>query len=106
LLFFAPALARDNGQYENVSPEVRQWFQSQKSPLTGILCCDEADGTFAEEDIRDGHYWVRWVKGQDWQAVPDQVVIREPNRHGAPVVWWEPQGLKYKIRCYAPGSGM
>jgi hypothetical protein len=30
-----PALARDNGQYNNVSPEIRQWFRYQKSPKTG-----------------------------------------------------------------------
>ena len=55
LLTCAPALAHDNGQYENVSPEVRAWFRAQKSPKTGALCCNEADGLYAEEDIRDGH---------------------------------------------------
>jgi hypothetical protein len=49
-----PALARDNGQYTNVSSEVREWFRTQKSPKTGGLCCNEADGTYAEEDIRNG----------------------------------------------------
>src|SRR6478672_4788536 len=52
LVLCVPALARDNGQYNSVSPEVREWFRAQKSPKTGSLCCNEADGTYAEEDIR------------------------------------------------------
>src|ERR1700704_1756370 len=91
LVLCAPALARDNGQYNDVSPEVRQWFRSQKSPKTGGLCCNEADGIYAEEDIRDGRYWTRWG-GHGWQPVPEDVVIRDPNRHGAPVVWWYVDG--------------
>ena len=84
-----PALARDNGQYNSVSPEVRQWFRAQKSPKTGALCCNEADGTYAEEDIRNGVYWTRFelTKG-DWIPVPADVVIKDPNRNGAPVAWW------------------
>src|SRR5437588_12457262 len=57
LVLCVSALARDNGQYNSTSPEVRQWFRAQKSPKTGGLCCNEADGTYAEEDIRDGLYW-------------------------------------------------
>jgi hypothetical protein len=73
MLFFAllaaPVLARDNGQYNSVSPDVRAWFRAQKSPKTGALCCSEADGIYAEEDIRQGQYWTRWP-GHDWQPVP------------------------------------
>ena len=86
LVLCVPALARDNGQYNSVSPEVRQWFRSQKSPKTGGLCCNEADGTYAEEDIRNGVY--------------------DPNRNGAPVAWWYFQEGKLQIRCYAPGGGV
>jgi hypothetical protein len=50
LVMCLPALARDNGQYNNVSPEIRQWFQDQKSPKAGGLCCSEADGNEAQED--------------------------------------------------------
>jgi len=105
LLLGVPALARDNGQYGNAPPELRDWFRSQKSPKTGALCCSEADGLFAEEDIREGHYWARW-SGHDWQPVPDEVVIHDPNRHGAPVVWWYLERGETKIRCYAPGGGV
>jgi len=102
-----PALAREQypGQYNNVAPEVRQWFRAQKSPKTGALCCNEADGIYAEEDIREGHYWTRWP-GEDWRPVPDDVVIHAGNPHGAPVVWWYIERGETKIRCYAPGGGV
>src|SRR4029078_5018876 len=89
-----PALARDNGQYENVTPDVRAWFRSQKSPKTGALCCNEADGLYAEEDIRDGHYWARW-SGGNCEPVPDEVVIHEANptrRTGRLVVYRKRRG--------------
>jgi hypothetical protein len=43
-----PAFARDDGQFNQVSPEARQWFRSQKSPKTGS--CNEVDG------ITEGRY--------------------------------------------------
>jgi hypothetical protein len=109
------------GQYAQVDPDVRQWFKDQKSPKTHISCCSEADGSYAEEEIRDGHYWTRFAwrfafngayqeMHSDWMEVPDDVVIHDPNRHGAPVVWWTwesgmtPDIAKPRIRCYAPGG--
>jgi len=105
LFICAPALARDNGQYSQVSPEIRDWFRAQKSPKTGGFCCDEADSIYAEEDIREGRYWTRWP-GHDWRPVPEVVVIRDSNRHGAPVVWWYADRGETRIRCYAPGGGV
>jgi hypothetical protein len=107
LVLCVPALARDNGQYNNVSREIRQWFRNQKIPNTRLLCCDEADGTYAEEDIRNGVYWTRFgqTEGQ-WIPVPEDVVIKGPNLTGAPVVWWFFLDGGLYIRCYAPGGGM
>jgi hypothetical protein len=121
----APSHGRElyPGQYAQVDPAVRQWFRSQKSPRTGISCCDEADGAYAEEEIREGHYRTRFTwrfcfarECQDldsgWMDVPDDVVIHDPNRHGAPVVWWarasgtDAASAKVRIRCYAPGGGV
>jgi hypothetical protein len=66
--------------------------------------CNEADGTYAEEDIRNGVYWTRFelTKGE-WIPVPADVLIKDPNRNGAPVAWWCFQDGKLQIRCYAPG---
>jgi hypothetical protein len=120
-----PGYARElyPGQYAQVDPAIRQWFRDQKSPKTGISCCTEADGTYAEEDISDGHYRTRFMwrfcfakechdLDSGWMDVPDDVVIHDPNRHGAPVVWWDrasgtdQASAKVRIRCYAPGSGL
>lgn len=104
--------AGEGGRYAEAKPELRQWFRSQVSPATGISCCSEADGEFAEEDIRYddngvGHYWTRWSAHPAWMEVPDSVVIRTPNTWGRPVVWWGKDNISniYFIRCYAVGSG-
>lgn len=108
VILIAPALARDlDGRYQNADPSVRNWFRSQKSPKTGNLCCNEADGVYAEEDIRNGEYWTRFDKTNgEWIPVPSDVVIRDPNRNGAPVAWWYVENGAIKIRCYAPGAGI
>lgn len=104
------------GQYAQVDPAIKKWFNEQKIPGTERLCCSEADGVYAEEDIRGTHYWARFVAKQynegappveissGWMQVPDEAVIHDPNRHGAPVVWWGWQNGLF-IRCYAPGGG-
>ncbi len=102
-------VARDNAQFAQADPQTRQWFRDQISPRTGVHCCDESDGVYAEEDIRDGHYWTRFPQSNgEWMQVPDEVVIKDPNRNGAPVVWWYADidhGQRIvKIRCYAVGS--
>lgn len=95
----------------------RDWFRSQRVPGKGYSCCSEADGAQAQEDIRGEHYRVRFTarryadgsfedEDSGWVDVPDDAVIREPNRHGVPVVWYHWVGLVLKIRCYAPGAGL
>lgn len=113
-IFDVQAREQYAGQYDNVPPAVREWFKSQRQPGSGMPCCDISDGTYAEEDIRDGHYWVRFVYvhmrrefQQDWMIVPDNVIIREPNRYGAAVVWYQVSfDGQVSIRCYAPGAGI
>src|SRR2546430_1305621 len=90
LLLLSSAAAREQfpGQYAQVDPHVRQWFEQQRNPGTGMFCCSQADGTLAEEDIRGTHYWVRWP-GQDWIQVPEEAVINNTgNPNGSAVVWW------------------
>jgi hypothetical protein len=111
LCLAAAALARNlDGRFAQLDPASRQWLRSQQSPKTGGNCCNEADGEYAEEDIRGGHFWTRWPRGNGkWHQVPDDVVIHDPNRNGAPVVWWyletnsQTGEHELKIRCYAPG---
>jgi len=116
----APARTLYPGQWAQVDPEIRRWFNNQivpAGPAKGASCCSEADGVYAEEDLRNGHYWTRfqWKKwdsdstqyapaDSEWMEVPDDTVIHDPNRHGAPVVWWWVVGNKLTIRCFAPGA--
>jgi hypothetical protein len=106
-----------------LSPEERRWFRQQRitrGPAKGNSCCSEADGTYAQEDIRDGHYWTRFHYGSyneigakvdagetDWMEVPDDAVLDTPNRHGSPAVWYywaKNTDEKPSIRCFAPGA--
>lgn len=96
-----PALAHDHDA----------WLSSQVSPKTGGNCCDGRDGDYAEEKIEQGHYWVRCALEshcpiKEWMVVPDDVIIREPNRNGAPAVWWYWENGEPVIRCFAPGGGV
>ena len=114
LMFMASGQARElhPGQYKDVPPKVQQWFRSQKIPGTTDSCCNEADGTYAEEEIRGAQYWTRFVTSGgvrvDWMPVPPDRVIN-PNINGSPVVWyyWDTgPSNKVQIRCYAPGGGV
>src|SRR5215470_16826712 len=97
------ASARDvDGRYAN-SP-LHSWFESlhsRKGP-----CCSDADGTALSDvdwEARDGHYRVR-IEGQ-WWDVPEEAVIREPNRSGRTMVWPVyyrelDNLLRVEVRCF------
>ncbi len=101
------AAGRDlDGRYAN-SP-LKGWFESLHSSKGA--CCSDADGT-ALSDVdwqsKDGHYRVR-IQGE-WWDVPDEAVIKEPNRAGRTMVWpvyhWAVGApLRMEIRCFMPGS--
>jgi len=100
-------IARDlDGRYAN-SP-LRSWFdglRSGKGP-----CCSDADGRALSDvdwEARDSHYRVR-IEGQ-WWDVPDEAVIKEPNRAGRTMVWPVyyrdlDNLLRVEVRCFMPGS--
>ena len=93
--------ARDDGRYAN-SP-LKPWFDSLRSGRG--LCCSDADGSAvsdADWDSRDGHYRVR-LEGT-WIDVPDDAVIKEPNRAGRTMVWPTKSAIGTSIRCFMPGS--
>src|SRR5947207_6950424 len=77
--FVGAVQARDDGRYSQ-SP-LKPWFDSLKSGKGP--CCSDADG-FAVSDpdweSRNGHYVVRI--DNEWIDVPDDAVIKEPNRVG------------------------
>jgi hypothetical protein len=50
------AHARDNGQWENVDPEVRNWYSSLRQPdQPSVSCCGNADAYWCDDYYaRDG----------------------------------------------------
>jgi hypothetical protein len=95
------AKARDDGRYAGSS--LKPWFDQLHSERG--LCCSDADG-FAVSDpdweTKDGHYRVR-LDGE-WIDVPDEAVIKEPNRAGRTMVWPIHGSAGTYIRCFMPGS--
>jgi hypothetical protein len=120
VLSLAAAHSRERypGQYAEVDPAERQWFNGQKVPGTQESCCSQADGTTAEEKIEGNHYWARFMyqewnrdtkkyddKDSGWLMVPDEAIL-DNNHHGAPVVYWFIPNGQVMIRCYARGTGI
>ena len=96
------ALAFDNGQYDNVAPDIRAWFKSVMAP-NGVPCCDISDGHRTEYDVRNGAYWVP-IEGQ-WMAVPDRAVIRDRgNPVGEAVVWYVHHRGRYHHQLFCAGG--
>jgi len=103
LFISTPVLAHDNGQFGNVSPDVRAWFKGVKSP-TGVPCCDIADGHRTDYDMRENSYWVP-IEGK-WMPVPAGAVVKDAgNPTGDAVVWYTTLNGSVYIRCFVPGGG-
>jgi hypothetical protein len=101
--------ARDNGQYGNTDPAIKEWIQ-QLTDKTGQGCCATADGHPAEYewDTEGNRYRVR-IEGE-WYDVPPEALVDEPNKLGYATVWywwdWSIDGKKtHHIRCFLPGPG-
>jgi hypothetical protein len=84
----ATAAAMDRGQFNNVPPAIREWFENMRSPK-GIMCCSYADGHRTGYDIRQGQYWVP-IEGE-WYPVPPESVIKTENPVSEAIVWYRPQ---------------
>ena len=94
--------------HDHSRPELNSWFEGLKSGKGP--CCSGADGTAlsdADWEVRDGHYRVRIHR--QWWDVPEQAVIKEPNRANQTMVWpayeWTVgKPLRIDIRCFMPGA--
>ena len=99
------AQAFDNGQYENVDPNVRSWFKSVRSPH-GVPCCDISDGHRTAYDMRpDNHYWVP-IEGE-WRQVPTEAIVHNAgNPIGEAVVWYVHHRGSIIISCFVPADAV
>lgn len=105
-IMFAVAAMWPASAHDHNRPELDSWYPTLKSGRGP--CCDGpgVDAKFlADKDweSRDGHYRVR-LDGK-WIDVPDEAVLKEPNKDGRTLVW----PMKYMdgsthIRCFIPGS--
>jgi hypothetical protein len=104
-----PALGGDlDGRYAT-SP-LHDWFEHLASGQG--LCCSFADGyaiADADWETKDGHYRVRLPKAINsnemvWVDVPNDAVIKEPNKAGRTMVWplYGYEGVT--VRCFMPGA--
>lgn len=129
-----PATAFDNGQYGNVAPDIKAWFDSAHSVRTSN-CCSLSDGlmegatkpylgTFVEWELRKSKPWVHLVpvgdhskdpKGKWWFPVPDEALVLPSNKLGVKppgfaVIWFfwtnKEDGVQVpEINCFQPGTG-
>jgi hypothetical protein len=98
------AHGRDNGQYAQVSPDIRDWVKSRRNK-SGTPCCDSADGYDAEWDNEGpgGSYRVR-IDG-DWIVIPEEKVLDDiPNRLKVARVWYAKFDGGVHIFCFIPGT--
>jgi hypothetical protein len=104
LVLTSAAAAFDNGQYENIAPDIRAWFKGVMAP-NGVPCCDIADGHLTDYDFREGRYWVP-IEGQ-WMAIPERAIIRDRgNPVGHAVVWYAHHRGSIIISCFVPADSV
>lgn len=104
-LLTSAGFSRDDGRFAG-SP-LKPWFDSLATEAGG-QCCAFVDGVVdvAWDTTPEGHYRVQ-VWGQ-WITVPDEAVVKGPNRLGRAIVWPYiddiPGGKRIQIRCFLPGT--
>lgn len=104
-VFMRPAYSHDHTR-----PELSEWYFG----LTGRgPCCDGSETEMKHlSDVEwravNGHYQVyinQFMDGSGenlWIDVPDDAVVKGPNRDGRTLVWpiW---GIEPRVRCFMPG---
>jgi hypothetical protein len=74
LALASPAIARDNGQWADTSPHVRQWFQSLMQPdAPAVSCCGEADAYEADDYTLDGDTIIAVITDERGDTFPNGV---------------------------------
>ena len=107
-----PAAARDDGQWANSPPHVREWFQSLRQPdHPRVSCCGEADAFEADTFETEGDHYVAIITDGKGVIEPGtRIPVPNPkmkwdagNPTGHGIIFIGPQKQVY---CYvAPGGG-
>jgi hypothetical protein len=78
-LFATPALARDDGQWSNQPPEIRQWFESVMQPNNRASCCGEADAFDVRLDGEEQNGDIRAIILNGRGIYPDGTLVLVPH---------------------------
>lgn len=94
--------------HDHARPALDNWYSGLKSKHGGP-CCDgpNVDAKYlsdTEWESKDGRYRV-FIEGQ-WIDVPDDAVLKEPNRDGRTLVWPTWRDGRRTVRCFIPGVMM
>ncbi len=108
LAIWLPAQAHSPEHFAQMGADNEQWMRGLKNEKGG-LCCSGNDGFDAVYDTQGNSYRVL-LYGSYW-IVPDEAVIKEPNKMGVAQVWystqWSTAGVPTpQIRCFIPAGGV
>lgn len=113
-MLHAPASARDDGQWDTSSPELRAWFNSLKQPDNGISCCGDYDLYYADEfGVEDGKIVATITDSRGHLipvgtriVVPPEKFNRDANRTGHTLIFLGmPLGM-IAVFCFIPSAGV
>jgi hypothetical protein len=105
LLAITTALARDYGQYEHVSPVIREWFRNLRSPDGSISCCDVSDCARTEAYMTENRWRARAPDGS-WLFIPSGRVIRDKGNPVGEAILCVGRGSdgEWQVFCFVPGA--
>jgi hypothetical protein len=110
--FCAPALARDDGQWANSSPQVHRWFRNLMRPdFRELSCCAEGDAFEADDFESDGDHYIAIITNGKGVipngtrvSVPNTKIISDkgnPTGHGIIFI-----GYWGQVYCYVTPGGV
>lgn len=120
LMFFStPALSRDNGQWVNADPKIREWYEGLKRPdAPQYSCCGEADAYWCDDiSVRSGKTYCKITDdrpdkplgrphipmGTEFEIPNAKLKYDEGNPTGHAVLFVNSNGL---VWCFVQGTGI
>ncbi|HVX56468.1 MAG TPA: hypothetical protein VHA37_01940 [Candidatus Saccharimonadales bacterium] len=119
LLIAAPVVAHDDGQWGNVDPAIKSWYEHLMQPdVPTSSCCGEADAYWCDDvHVRDGHTFCKITDnradeprkrphidvGTEFEIPPNKLKYDAGNPTGHFIIFLSRQGYVY---CFVQGSGV
>lgn len=107
-LFAIPALATDHGQWANVDPSIRQWYETRtltpaaQARLGYRSCCAHADVVKTRFRVSgSGNDQWEWERNGTFERVPDDIIHWDQHApSGEPVLF----AVAGQPVCFFPGQ--